>query len=237
MSATLTGVLGPQGPIEDSALTATDYSNFEKFETMPPNEVIKWAIDNFGEDVVLAASFQDCVLVDVVTRVAPDIEVVFIDTGSHFKETLNYVDDIRARYDLRLVRLKPGYEAAKFPCGTDGCCEMKKVKPFDEFLKKNNVKAWISGIKRVDTAERNNAPVVGIDQARGIVKINPIVRWSDDDVESYSKLRNLPVHPMTAKGYLSIGCAPTTKPVELGSSPRSGRWSDQEKTECGLHLS
>lgn len=206
------------------------------FESLSIEELLRWANLTFKDDLILAASFQDVTMIDIVTKVIPDIKIVFIDTGSHFKETTEFVNYIKNRYNLNLIVVKPDVSVDEYPCGSGDCCKFRKVEPFNKYLKDYSVKAWISGIKRVDTPERADAPVVGWDDSKGLYKINPIVTWDDSDVEEYSKNNMLPQHPLVSKGYLSIGCAPTTHPVEAGKDTRSGRWANMDKTECGLHI-
>lgn len=195
--------------------------------------VVAWAVERFDGRVSLACSFQDCVVVDIAVRVDPSIEVLFLDTGFHFPETLEFVEQVRARYDLNLRVLRPGPEAADFPCGTDRCCELRKVAPLDAALEERA--AWLTGLKRVDAPTRAAAPIVSWDPARRLVKVNPLATWTDEDVANYIVDHDLPVHGLVSKGYLSIGCAPTTRPVAPGEDPRAGRWADSGKTECGLH--
>lgn len=204
-----------------------------ELETAPATSAIAWARERFGGRLALACSFQDCVIVDLVAQVDPDIEVLFLDTGFHFPETLAFVEEVRARYDLRLRVLRPGPEAGAWPCGTDRCCELRKVAPLDAALR--GLGAWLTGLKRVDAPTRAAAPIVSWDEQRGLVKVNPVATWTDEDVAHYAADHRLPVHPLVSQGYLSIGCAPTTRPVAPGEDPRAGRWSGTGKTECGLH--
>lgn len=204
-----------------------------EFETAPAAKAISWAVERFGSRVTVACSFQDCVLVDLAVGVDPDIEVVFLDTGYHFEETLAYVEEVRSLYDLNLRVVGPGPEADAWPCGTERCCELRKVAPLERALEGRE--AWVTGLKRCDSPTRGDAPVVSWDPARGMVKVNPLATWSDEDVSSYLADHGLPMHPLLTKGYLSIGCAPTTRPVVPGEDPRSGRWAGTSKTECGLH--
>lgn len=206
----------------------------EEFETSPAGKVISWAVERFGSRVCVACSFQDCVLVDLAVRADPDIEVLFLDTGFHFEETLAYVEEVRSLYDLNLRIVRPGPEADAWPCGTERCCELRKVAPLERALEGHD--AWVTGLKRCDSPTRAGAPVVSIDAARGMVKVNPLATWSDEDVYSYLADHDLPLHPLLARGYPSIGCAPTTRPVGPGEDPRSGRWAGTSKTECGLHI-
>jgi len=205
-----------------------------RFESAPASAVVRWAWERFGRGLVLASSFQDCVLVDVAVRVAPDIEVLFLDTGFHFPETLEYVEQVRRRYDLNLRVIRPEVDADVWSCGTERCCEMRKVRPLARALEGRQ--AWMTGVRRADAATRADAPVVSYDDARGVVKVNPLATWEDRDVVGYASDHGLPEHPLTRQGYLSIGCAPTTLPPVDPGDPRSGRWVGTDKTECGLHL-
>jgi phosphoadenosine phosphosulfate reductase len=204
------------------------------FETARPQDVIEWAVDRFRGDLTIACSFQHCVVIDMAVKIDPDVEVVFLDTGFHFAETLAFVEEVRHRYGLNLQIRRPKPEADSFECGSERCCELRKVQPLDAALADRS--AWISGLKRVDTDHRADARVVMWDPRRQLVKINPLATWSDADVEDYIAEHALPVHPLVAKGYLSIGCAPTTRPVSVGGNRRAGRWWGESKTECGLHL-
>ncbi len=204
-----------------------------EFETAPAGAVIAWALKRFEGQVTLACSFQDCVVIDLAVAVDPAIEVLFLDTGFHFPETLAFVEQVRDRYDLNLRVTTPGPEADAWPCGTERCCELRKVAPLDRAL--HGRQAWLTGLKRVDAATRSEAPIVSFDEGRGLVKVNPMATWTDDDVAHYIEDHGLPVHPLVHQGFLSIGCAPTTRPVAPGEDPRAGRWSGTGKTECGLH--
>ena len=204
------------------------------FESAPASAAIRWAVDTFGGSLVLAASFEDIVLIDLVTKVAPSIEVVFLDTGAHFPETLSFVEDIRARYDLNLTVTKPGPETAAHPCGSEQCCGFRKVEPLRQALARK--RAWLTSLKRSDGPTRADTPIVSWDSSFGLVKVNPLATWTDLDIASYLADHGLPLHPLVPLGYRSIGCAPTTRPVAEGEDPRAGRWSGLDKSECGLHV-
>jgi phosphoadenosine phosphosulfate reductase len=199
-----------------------------------PVEIIEWAVNRFPGKIALAASFQDAALVDMAVGVDPGIEVIFLDTGFHFPETLAYVERLRGRYDLNLVVTHPEVPLDEFPCGSSRCCELRKVVPLAKALSGRS--AWITGLKRVDTPERAGAAVIAWDPSRNMVKVNPLAAWDDDDVDAYVAARDLPRHPLNYVGYVSIGCAPTTVPVPEGHHPREGRWAGTGKTECGLHV-
>jgi len=203
------------------------------FETRSPGEIISWAVETFADDIVYACSFQDLVLLDLVVAAKPDIEIIFLDTEAHFTETWDYVNEATSRYDLNLTITKPGPDAEQIPCGAEGCCQVRKVGPLKRAVA--GKKAWFTAVKRVDAPTRATTPVIAWDDSFGLVKVNPLATWTDEDVAFYEAEHGLPQHPLLSKGYLSIGCAPTTKPVEPGADARSGRWAGMDKTECGLH--
>ncbi len=183
---------------------------------------------------MLAASFQDCVLIDIATQVVPEMEVVFLDTQYHFAETLWYVEQVRERYDLNLRVISPQIAPDNlWQIDPDECCAMRKVEPLARALEGKS--AWLTGLRRDEAPTRANAPIVGFDIGRGIVKVNPIANWTHDEIDGYVADRGLPVHPLRDKGYPSIGCWPCTNPVKDGDDPRAGRWTNSGKLECGLH--
>jgi phosphoadenosine phosphosulfate reductase len=205
-----------------------------RFESGPTSKVVRWAADEFGDGLVLAASFQDCVLIDVAAQVVPDVEVIFLDTQYHFAETLWYVDQVRERYDLNLRVMRPEVEPDDlWQTDTDVCCNARKVLPLARALEGKT--AWMTGLRRVEAPGRADAPIASYDVGRGLVKVNPLATGTDLDVEGYIRDRELPAHPLTERGYASIGCWPCTAMVGNGDDPRSGRWAVTDKIECGLH--
>lgn len=202
-------------------------------ETATPQRIVAWATGWYGDGLVLASSFQDCVLIDIAVNVYPDIRVVFLDTGFHFPETLEFVELVRRRYDLSLEVVSPGIPEGEHPCGSASCCELRKVAPLQRALEGSH--AWMSGIRRDETPERSSTPVVGFDVRGGLVKVSPLAAWTQADVDEYVVQHDLPVHPLVSRGFMSIGCAPTTRAVAEGEDPRAGRWPGEDKTECGLH--
>jgi phosphoadenosine phosphosulfate reductase len=206
----------------------------DKLEHLPASEAVRWAWETYGDTAVLAASFQDCVLIDVAMQVAPAIEVVFLDTQYHFAETLWYVDQVKERYDLNLRVITPLIEPDNlWQVDPDSCCEMRKVEPLARAL--DGKQAWLTGLRRDEAPTRANAPIVSWDIGRGLVKVNPIAPCTHDDIDGYVRDHVLPEHPLRAKGYPSIGCWPCTQPVADGDDPRAGRWAGSGKLECGLH--
>jgi phosphoadenosine phosphosulfate reductase len=204
-------------------------------DDLPAEELVRWAWRRYERDLVLASSFQDCVLIDIACRAAPEIDVLFIDTGYHFPETLDFVSELTDRYGFNLVIVEDGRVPDNlWQRDVDACCYQRKVAPFRRALR--GKKAWMSGLRRVESPARSDAQVVSFSREDGLVKINPLAAWSDADVERYAEERSLPRHPLWEKGYLSVGCRPCTDPVTDKQAPRTGRWSGTGKTECGLHL-
>ena len=204
------------------------------FESAPASSVITWAAERFGDRIVLAASFQDCVLIDLMARSAPGIEVVFLDTQYHFAETLWFVEQVRARYDLNLTVMRPKATLDDlWHSDPDQCCRVRKVEPLERAL--SGRAAWMTGVRREELSSRATTPIVSFDVGRNLVKVNPLATWTDLDVAGYIRDHALPVHPLAERGYTSIGCWPCTRPVGDGEDSRAGRWSGSDKTECGLH--
>jgi phosphoadenosine phosphosulfate reductase len=197
----------------------------------PAAKLLAWAAGTFGSDLSVACSMQDAVLVDLAVRADPGIEVVFLDTGFHFSETLETARRVEERYRLNLVTLRPDDNAAVYLSdGTAACCEARKVAPLERHLA--NRAAWVTGLRRTESASRAKAATLEWDAARGVVKVNPIVSWSDDDVDRYIAEHDIIVNPLRGKGFDSIGCQPCTLP----GTGRSGRWAGSDRLECGLHL-
>jgi phosphoadenosine phosphosulfate reductase len=219
--------------MSDTALAAELEQASASFEDAPASKIIEWSVGRFGRSQVVACSFQDIVILDLAVAVDPEIEVVFLDTGAHFPETLAFVEEVRARYDLNLTVTSPGPEADAWPCGSARCCELRKVAPLRRALVGRQ--AWLTALKRSDAPTRVAAPIVSFDTSFGLVKVNPLAAWTDAEIDEYIDEHQLPVHPLVPRGYLSIGCAPTTRPVGDGEDPRAGRWAGTDKVECGLH--
>ncbi len=204
------------------------------FERLPAAKIIQWAVDAFSPHLCMTASMTDAVLIDLAVKVDPAIEVVFIDTGYHFPETLDTVETVRRRYGLNMRIMTVAHHAEElWKLDPENCCSAIKVGQLDRALA--GKAAWMSGLRRVEAASRDAAPIV-VRDLRGLVKVNPIATWTDDDVAGYIADHGVPQNPLVHQGYLSIGCQPCTKPVAPGDDPRSGRWEGRDRTECGLHL-
>lgn len=223
----------------DTPKTPDDFTDAElaelsvEFERLPAPKIIQWAVDNFAPHLALTASMTDAVLIDLAVKVHPEIEVAFIDTGYHFPETLETVETVRRRYGLNLKMMTvKHHDEALWEVDPENCCSAVKVGQLDRALLGKS--AWMSGLRRSEADTRIKAPLIARD-LRGLIKINPIAMWSDDDVWGYIRDNDVPYNPLIDQGYLSIGCQPCTQPVLDPNDPRSGRWAGRDKTECGLH--
>jgi phosphoadenosine phosphosulfate reductase len=204
-----------------------------EFERLPAPKIIQWAVDTFSPHLCLAASMQDAVLIDLATKVDAAIEVVFIDTGYHFPETLQTVEAVRKRYGLNLRMMTvAAHDEKLWKVDPENCCSAVKVGQLDRALA--GKAAWMSGLRRSEAATRATAPIVTRD-LRGLVKVNPIANWTDLDVEGYIADHDVPVNPLLDRGYTSIGCQPCTQLPSDPGDARSGRWAGRGKTECGIH--
>ncbi len=236
LTATHRSVEPTPGPFTPRELADDELAELSaEFETLPAARIVQWAVDQFGPHMTLAASMTDAVLIDLAVAVAPAIEVVFIDTGYHFPETLETVERVRRRYGLNLrIMTVPTHDQELWRVDPGNCCSAVKVGQLDRALA--GKAAWMSGLRRDEAPSRADAPIVGRD-LRGLVKVNPLATWTAQDVQDYIERHDVPVNPLTLRGYPSIGCMPCTQPVAPGEDARAGRWRGQDKTECGLHLS
>lgn len=191
----------------------------------------------------LVSSFgaEAAVLLNLVAEIDPATPVIFLDTGRHFPETLRYVETVTERLGLRDVRRVAPSSRDLAECDADGdlwrtrpddCCHLRKVLPLDRALA--GFKAWITGRKRFHGGQRDALPL--IEATNGRIKINPLAQWSAADIRAAFEKCDLPTHPLTARGYRSIGCATCTRPVARDDDVRAGRWAGSGKTECGIHF-
>jgi phosphoadenosine phosphosulfate reductase len=211
----------------------------EELEGAPPLEVLRWAVDRFSPRFAVTASMQDTVLLHMISQVDRDIPVVFLDTGYHFAETIGTADASEAVYGLNLLRIRPKLTVEQqdqsfgkdlFARDPDACCRMRKVRPLEDAMR--GYDAWASGVRRDETSNRTDARLVEWDERKGKVKVNPLVAWTQDQIDEYIAVNGVLVNPLLSEGYGSVGCAPCTRRGE----GRSGRWAGQNKVECGLHL-
>ncbi|HET9870403.1 MAG TPA: phosphoadenylyl-sulfate reductase [bacterium] len=221
-----------------------DYAQLNaRFEAAPAEEVVRWAVGELSP-LCMSTSFgaESAVLLHLVTRIKPDIPVLFTNTGFHFKETLEHRDRLVEKLKLNLRELKPETPTEEFLAKNgrlyerdpDACCAVNKIAPFEKGLR--DYAGWISGIRRAQAATREKAQFV--ENYRGyLVKVNPLLNWNGKMFWDYAKQYGLPYHPLWEKGYLSIGCSPETctRPASADGGIRSGRWTGQNKVECGIH--
>jgi phosphoadenosine phosphosulfate reductase len=217
-------------------------------------DLLRWTDDNFGGvrgprgwatcNYVVASNMQDAVLIDNASKVRPGVPVLFLDTGYHFAETIGTRDAIESVYDIRVLNIAPEHTVEEqdglmgkdlFARDPNECCRLRKVVPLRKALK--GYGAWVTGLRRVESPTRANAPLISFDESFKLVKINPLAAWTDEDVQEYIEKNDVLVSPLVEEGYPSIGCAPCTVKPAKGADPRSGRWQGRNKTECGLHAS
>jgi phosphoadenosine phosphosulfate reductase len=203
---------------------------------------LQWAAATFGDRLVVASSMGDEVLVHLAAAAAPGVDLLFLDTGYHFAETLGTRDAVADTLRLNVITVKPLATVAEqdaaegpdlFARDPDRCCALRKVEPLERGLAP--YEAWVTGMRREDAPTRADITVIGWDAKRAKVKLNPLAAWSGDDVDRYAAEHGVLLNPLRQIGYASIGCAPCTRPVAAGEDPRAGRWAGSAKTECGLH--
>jgi phosphoadenosine phosphosulfate reductase len=212
-------------------------------EGADPLTVLSWAGRAFGKCLVVTAAMGDTVLAHLTSRAVPGTNMLFVDTGYHFAETIGTAAAVEASYPLRMLTIRPKesvqeHEAKRgklFETDPDACCAMRKVAPLDNALR--GYRAWATGLRRDDSADRAGTPTVRWDAKRELLKLAPIANWTDEDVDAY--LQTYPEvlsNPLLQAGYRSIGCAPCTRAVLAGEDSRAGRWAGRAKSECGIHI-
>ncbi len=236
----VSGHLTLLNPAEWTEATAADVNT--RLETASAAHVADWAVATFGDGLIVASSMQDTILPHLFGTRLPGVEVLFLETGYHFAQTLATRDEAARRLPITVINALPTQTVAEQDAqygeklhdrDPDLCCALRKVEPLNHALEGHA--AWVTGTRRVDAVTRANLPVIQWDAKHGLVKINPLALWSDEQIESYQVEHDLPRHPLVAQGYPSIGCGPCTRKVAPGEDPRAGRWAGQGKTECGLH--
>ena len=220
----------------------------ERFERAAPPEVVRWALEESGLDrVAVASAFQaegTCVM-HMATRIRPDLPILFLETGFHFRETLQFKDDLRDRLRLKVVELRgehtPESQARElgdrlYERDPNRCCDINKVRPFTTALHEQDM--WMTGLRRDSSPSRATTPIVEqyeLEPGKTLVKVNPVANWSRRDVWAYLKDNDLPHHPLYDLAYAQIGCAPCTRLQFPGEDERESRWDGSQKVECGIH--
>jgi len=227
------------------AISADEWTEInEQLKHSTPREILSWAVERFGSRLTMATAFgpEGCILLHLLSEIAPQVRVFNLDTGYQFKETLELRDRIAERYgiEVELVGAESSvaeYEAMHggpiYATRSDQCCYDRKIVPLTRALV--GYDAWITAIRADQSSHRAQANVVGPDPKFGLLKVNPLLSWTKRDVWAFIVTNQVPYNPLHDQGYPSIGCWPCTKPVEIGQDERAGRWAGQAKTECGLH--
>ncbi|MCI0605923.1 phosphoadenylyl-sulfate reductase [bacterium] len=223
------------------------------FDDQSPQNVIRWGIEQLGTRLAIVTSFQaeGMVIIDMATRIDPEVRVVTIDTGRLHEETYDFIDGVCSRYGIKIEVFFPDAQEVRKMVSTRGvnlfrkdvisrlvCCQIRKVRPLLKAL--SGLDGWITGLRREQWASRVNIRKIELDHDHGaIVKLNPLADWTGDELLDYIKKNDVPQHPLYQKGYSSIGCAPCTRPVQAGEDPREGRWWWEKNApkECGMHCS
>jgi len=204
--------------------------------------VVQWALRTFADRLCITSSMTDAVIIDIASRHAPGIDVIFLDTGYHFAETIGTRDAVSVVYPVNVINVTPPTTVEEqdaelgpklYARNPDLCCYLRKVVPLEQSLEPYD--AWITGVRREETDARSDTKVVQWDPRRQMVKVNPIVEWTQQDVDDYIREHGVLVNPLVYDGYPSIGCQTCTARVTPGADPRSGRWAGTAKTECGIH--
>jgi phosphoadenosine phosphosulfate reductase len=215
-------------------------------ERKSPQEILRWASERYQPGLMLACSFggpSGMVLLDMIMQIDRGVEVFYLDTEFLFPETYKLRDIAAAKYNFEPVGymslLTPDEQAKRYGDALwsrdpDTCCGIRKVEPNQRALQGR--RAWISGIRRDQSATRANMPIVEWDEKFGLVKVNPLANWSESQVWKYILDNGVPYNELHDRNYPSIGCTHCTQPVKPGDDPRSGRWQGFDKTECGLHV-
>jgi phosphoadenosine phosphosulfate reductase len=236
-------VTPPAAVRTDAELAALAARAGEELEEASAQDVLRWAVAEFGDRFCVTASMADAVLTSLAAGVKPGIDVVFLDTGYHFAETLGTRDAVAAVYDVNVVTVTPeqtvpeqdaAYGPRLHDRDPDLCCALRKVAPLEKALA--GYTAWATGLRRDESPTRAGTKVVAWDARRRKVKVSPLARWTQADVDAYVAEHNILVNPLFMDGYASIGCKPCTRRVAAGEDARAGRWSGSGKTECGIHL-
>jgi phosphoadenosine phosphosulfate reductase len=205
-------------------------------------EILTWAHREFGSKLVVASSMADTVMIHLAEQVAPGIDVIFLDTGYHFVETIGTRDAVKLVHNVNVINVTPEQTVAQqdatwgkdlFARNPDQCCKLRKVIPLGKALQP--YAAWATGVRRADSAARASTPLVSWDATRKLIKIAPIAAWTDADVARYIEINSLMINPLLEDGYTSIGCQPCTTKASK-DDPRAGRWAGFAKTECGINL-
>jgi len=232
---------------EDRVVSATADIGFPhvEAESWSAEDVLCWGLDRFHPRIALASGFgaEGMVLIDLAVRIHSGLRVLTLDTGFFFPETYTLIERVERRYGIRVERCRPeltpeeqaeAYGEELWARDPDRCCRLRKVEPLQRALQ--GLDAWITAIRRDQTAARAHARKIEWDRRFGLVKLNPIADWTWEQVWTYVRVHQVPYNPLHDRSYPSIGCTHCTRPVRSNEHLRAGRWSGLQKTECGLHV-
>jgi phosphoadenylyl-sulfate reductase (thioredoxin) len=226
-------------PLADTATLARE------LEGRSPAEILRWASQRFGNKLTFATGFgaEGCVIIDLIARHDLPIDLFTLDTGLLFPETYALWRQLESHYGVAIRAVRPSHTVEQqadehgsrlWERDPDRCCELRKVVPLRNALA--GFDAWITAIRRDQTSERAHARVVEHDRKFGLIKVNPLVAWTHDDVWAHIYAHDVPYNSLHDRGYPSIGCQPCTAAVMPGEDARAGRWRGRSKKECGLHV-
>jgi phosphoadenosine phosphosulfate reductase len=221
------------------------------FEAADPTKIVQWAATQFGNELVMSSSFgaESAVLIHMATRVNPHTRIIFVNTGYLFPETHKFMEELRLRFDLNVWTYRTkndpiaflraaGEENPQWRKDVDSCCAANKNEPFERAMKELTPKGWLRGIRRNQSTLRKDRKFIEWSPRYNCYAISPLLNWGPREMHAYLKANDLPYHPLWEKGYASIGCNPLscTRPVGEGEDPRAGRWTGQDKFECGINI-
>lgn len=212
-----------------------------------PQEVLRWAADRFHPRLLMATAFgaEGCCIIHMLAEIEPGVRVINIDTGYQFAETLDLRERIKDRYGIAVEYVRPDLSVPEYEdehggplyeLRPDQCCHDRKVLPLQRAVREINPLAWVSAIRKDQTADRGKAAVVQWDPKFNLVKVNPLLNWTKKDVWAFVMKHDVPYNPLHDQNYPSIGCQPCTRAVRAGEDDRAGRWAGKVKKECGLHV-
>ena len=221
----------------------------DRLEQADAKDILSWAITRFGRSLAIATAFQaeGLVILDMASRISPEVRVFTLDTGRLPEETHQMIETVRERYGIVVETVSPDAAEVEAMVAVHGpnlfyrekplrnlCCEIRKVRPLERKL--GELDAWVTGLRRSQNDSR--ADVRKVETAGGKVKLSPLADWSAEQVQTYIREHDVPMHPLYKAGYRSIGCAPCTRAVEPGEDDRAGRWwwEQDAAKECGIHF-
>ncbi|MEX0906143.1 MAG: phosphoadenylyl-sulfate reductase [Balneolaceae bacterium] len=209
-----------------------------------PGEILQWGFRYFGKDMVIGTGFGPSGMLLIHKRVTQNIPVTifYLDTSLLFTETYRLRDELEERFDIKITAVRglsldeqaEKYGDELWKSDPDKCCHLRKVLPLQRYL--SDKKAWVTGVRRSQSGTRSQTNIIEWDPANRVVKINPLAKWTDEEVWNYIREHELPYNPLHDDGYPTIGCIPCTEPADPKEDVRSGRWQNLEKTECGIHI-